>query len=129
MEKQEKRVWQSPKGPNCHLTLVTLHEIDLQHHRLAAYNEIKPNAVGQYVLLPTFVKYDQQLEAMEGYAKKYKLAEVENKMEGILPTKWEGMEADQDMEAVVSTLKAELDKAKADNEALIKKLAEAGKGK
>lgn len=123
-KKPKKLIWQSPKGPNAKVTLVTLHDENVETHRLNAYAEIKPNQAGQYVLASNAKEYAKQLEAMESYVEKYGLYPVDAKMEGVLPTSYEGMELPENSAEAVSTLKAELMRAQKENAELIRKLAE-----
>lgn len=121
---RRKRIWQSPKGPNCKVTLVTLHRIDLTSGRMIAYAEIKPNQVGQYVLLPNAVEHSSQVEAMESYCEKYGLYPVDLRMEGVMPTSYEGMVVPENTVEAVTSLQSELERVKRANAELMKKIAD-----
>jgi len=122
-KKAAKLIWQSPKGPNAKVAMFTLQTIS-DSGRLTEQALISPNSVGQYVLLPTALKYEKQLEAMQACAAKHKLYLIDTKMEGVLPTAYEGMELPEETAEAVSTLKAELIKAQQANAEMQKKLAD-----
>jgi hypothetical protein len=124
-KKLARLVWQSPKGPNCKTSLVTLQKINLENGRLLAFNEIKPNQCGQYALDPLATNHAEQVEAMESYAEKYGLYLIDPKMEGILPKSYVGMELPENNAVAVSNLQAELLAAQRANAELMKKLADA----
>jgi len=125
--KPVKIIWQSPRGPNAKLALVTLNEIDESTGRLKAFAEIKPNVVGQYVLEATARLWHKQVDAMKSYAEKYGLIPIGVKDEGLIPKNiviLPDLNAPVD-EVQVSTLKASLAEAQRVNAELMKKVAEA----
>lgn len=123
-KKPVKVIWQSPRGPNAKVKLFTLQEIDVATGRLKVSAIIKPNHAGQYVLEATAQMYEQQLEAMKGYAEKYGLIPIGVKDEGLIPKNVVilpdlNVTADEE----VSSLKAALLDAQNKNAELVKKLA------
>lgn len=62
--------------------LITLNRRD-RDQGVDLFAEIQPSPAAQYVLLDTAIDYDQQLKAMKGYARKYKLVEIGEDKEGV----------------------------------------------
>jgi hypothetical protein len=124
-EKKVKRIWQSPKGPNCHTTLTVLQVLDISNMQKAKLEiSLAPNTAGQYVIRADAIQYEDQIAKMEEFAAKHGLYEIDAKKEGQIPASYIGMETPGDQEQVVSTLKAALLKAEKENAAMMKKLAD-----